>query len=117
MTFWRSSQKARLSDYPAMFARDVKSTFAIVLAAVLAIVAARASDAAAPLIELNKAPLPEALRQLARQAKMNVILDPRISQPPYRDIAVTVRWENVTAREALLALVDNYGLVLVESLR
>jgi hypothetical protein len=29
-------------------------------------------------------------------------------------MTVSVRWENVTAREALSALLDNYGLVLVE---
>lgn len=48
---------------------------------------------------------------------MNVILDPRVSQAPYRDMKVSVRWENVTAREGLIALVDNYDLVLVESAR
>lgn len=70
-----------------------------------------------PLIQLDNVPLPDALRQLARQAKMNVILDPRVSQAPYRDIKVSVRWENVTARESLIALIDNYGLALVEPAR
>ena len=83
----------------------------------LTVAAARASEAPLPLIQLDNVPLPDALRQLARQARMNVILDPRVSQAPYRDIKVSVRWENVTAREGLIALVDNYDLVLVESVR
>jgi hypothetical protein len=95
----------------------VKNALTIIFAAILTIVAARASDAPLPLIQLDNVPLSDALRQLARQAKMNVILDPRVSQVPYRDIKVSVRWENVTAREGLVALVDNYDLILVESVR
>jgi len=95
----------------------VKRAVTIALAAIIALVAARASEAPLPLIQLDNVPLPDALRQLARQAKMNVILDPRVSQAPYRDIKVSVRWENVTARESLIALIDNYDLALVEPAR
>jgi len=69
------------------------------------------------LIELREVPLTEALRQLARQARLNVILDPRLSEAPYSNMTVSVRWEKVTAQEALAALMDNYGLVLGESSR
>jgi hypothetical protein len=95
----------------------VRSAVTIVLAAIIALAAAHAFEARLPLIQLDNVPLPDALRQLARQAKMNVILDPRVAQAPYRDIKVSVRWENVTAREGLIALVDNYDLVLVEPVR
>ena len=95
----------------------MKSAVTIVLLAIIAVVAARAAEAPLPLIQLDNVPLPDALRQLARQAKMNVILDPRVSQAPYRDIKVSVRWENVTARESLIALIDNYDLALVEPAR
>ena len=71
-------------------------------------------DEVIPLIELENVRLPEALRQMARKARLNVILDPRLSAPPFKDLTVSVRWENVTAREALMALLDNYDLTLVE---
>ena len=68
-----------------------------------------------PRIEMEDVPLTTAIRDLARQARLNILLDPKLSEPPFRGLKVSVRWENVTAREALLALLDNYGLVLVES--
>ena len=71
-------------------------------------------DEVIPLVEMENVRLPEALRQMARKARLNVILDPRLSAPPFKDLTVSVRWENVTAREALMALLDNYDLTLVE---
>lgn len=67
-----------------------------------------------PLVQLEKVPLTEAIRQIARQARLNVILDPKLSAPPYSEMTVSVRWENVTAGDALVALLDNYGLIMVE---
>lgn len=75
-----------------------------------------AKDEIIPLIQMENTPLPEALRQMAAKAHLNILLDPRLSQPPFNGMTVSVRWENVTAREALEALLDNYGLVLVETL-
>jgi hypothetical protein len=43
------------------------------------------------------------------------MLDPRLSEPPFEGMTVTIRWKDVTARESLVALLDNYGLVLLES--
>lgn len=76
-----------------------------------------ANDEVIPLIEMRDVPLDDAIRQVARTARMNVILDPRLSQTPYNAMTVSVRWENVTAREALIALLDHHGLMLVESPR
>jgi len=70
-----------------------------------------------PVIEMREVPLTEAIRQVARIARMNVILDPRLSQAPYNSMTVSVRWEKVTGREALIALLDNYDLALIESSR
>ena len=67
-----------------------------------------------PLIEMESVLLPDAIRQLARQAHINYVLDPRLSELPYSRYTVSIRWQNVTAREALVALLDNYGLKLVE---
>jgi hypothetical protein len=71
-------------------------------------------DEVIPLVEMENVRLPEALQQMARKARLNVILDPRLSAPPFNELTVSVRWENVTAREALTALLDNYDLRLVE---
>ena len=76
-----------------------------------------AKDEVIPLIEMKDTPLPDAIRQMARQARLNILLDPRLSEPPFDRMTVTIRWQDVTAREALTALLDNYGLVLVESPR
>ena len=67
-----------------------------------------------PLLEMDNVPLPSAIRQLARQAQLNILLDPKLAQPPWASLTVSVRWTDVTAREALVALLDNYGLALVE---
>jgi hypothetical protein len=74
-------------------------------------------DKVIPLVEMEKVPLTDALRQLARQAHLNILLDSRLSQAPFDRMTVSIRWENVTAREALAALLDNHGLVLVDSPR
>ena len=89
----------------------------VLLVAVLgaANAAEAAKDDVVPLIEMREVPLTDAIRQLARMARMNVILDPKLSQAPYNGMTVSVRWEKVTAREALIALLDNYGLMLIES--
>ena len=93
---------------------------AVALAAILGAVAWAAPPAkeeVIPLIEMEKVPLTDAIRQLARQAHLNILLDPRLSAPPYDRMTVSIRWQEVTAREALDALLDNYGLVLVGSPR
>jgi hypothetical protein len=75
---------------------------------------APANNDAVPLIQFENLPLPEVIRNLAQQARLNILLDPRVTQPPLSLTKVSVRWEGVTAKEALLAILDNYGLVLVE---
>ena len=74
-----------------------------------------------PLIVMDDVPLIDAVRNLARQAGINYMLDPKIGfgqagpdgkttpQP-----SVSIRWENITAEQALTALLNNYALQLVE---
>ncbi len=74
-----------------------------------------------PLIVMDDVPLTDAIRNLARQAEINYMLDPSIGygqvgadgkvtpQP-----SVSIRWENITAGQALTALLNNYSLQLVE---
>jgi type II secretory pathway component GspD/PulD (secretin) len=77
--------------------------------------------ASIPLIVMDDVPLTDAIRNLARQANLNYMLDPKIGygqsgtdgkimpQP-----SVSIRWENITAEQALNALLNNYTLQLVE---
>ena len=98
---------------------NFKTLILVLLTASASISADAGADAPAknevlPLIEMEYVALPDAIRQLARQAHLNLVLDPRLSAPPFVGLTVSVRWQGVTAKEALLALLDNYGLVLVE---
>jgi type II secretory pathway component GspD/PulD (secretin) len=74
-----------------------------------------------PLIVMDDVPLTDAIKNLARQAGLNYMLDPKIGygQPgpdgrPTPQPSVSIRWENVTAEQALNALLNNYSLQLVE---
>jgi len=69
-----------------------------------------------PLVVMDEVPLATAIRNLARHAGLNYLLDPRTQlcgQEPQP--SVTIRWENVTARQALAALLNNYNLERVNS--
>jgi type IV pilus assembly protein PilQ len=77
-----------------------------------------------PLIEFQDVPLTVAIENLARQAGINYMLDPKIGygQPDQNgqvkaEPQLSIRWENVTAEQALLALLNNYGLELVQDPR
>jgi type II secretory pathway component GspD/PulD (secretin) len=79
------------------------------------------STAVIPLIVMDDVPLTDAIKNLARQANLNYMLDPKISYGqvgPDGKLApqptVAIRWENITAAQALNALLNNYGLQLVE---
>jgi type II secretory pathway component GspD/PulD (secretin) len=74
-----------------------------------------------PLIQFSDVPITTAIENLARQASINYLLDPKISygQPDATgqvkpEPTLSIRWENITAQHALMALLDNYGLQLVE---
>ena len=73
-----------------------------------------------PLIQFSDVPITTAIEHLARQASINYMLDPKIGygQPDQSgqikpEPQLSIRWENITAESALLALLDNYGLQLV----
>ena len=74
-----------------------------------------------PLIVMDDVPLTDAIRNLARQAGINYMLDPRIGLgqtgadgKPAAQPNVSIRWENITAEQALNALLNNYGLQMVD---
>jgi type II secretory pathway component GspD/PulD (secretin) len=85
--------------------------------------AARAADQDAdhvvPLIVIEDVPLPDAIRNLARQMNLNFILDPRVPGStfgPGRSLPkpnVSGRWPNATARAALESLLKDHKLLMV----
>jgi hypothetical protein len=79
------------------------------------------TNGAIPVIMMDMVPLDQAIQSLARQARLDVTLDPRLSRPSFQPDGrlipqpmVSVRWQNITARQALTALMDNFDLVMVE---
>jgi hypothetical protein len=73
-----------------------------------------------PLIVIDDVPLTDAIRNLARQSGLNFQFDPRVTAPqigadgkPVAMPNVSFRWENVSAKDALLALLENYNLQLI----
>ena len=67
-----------------------------------------------PLIVIDSVPLPVAITNLARQAGIDFRLAPHLFEDkaghPQHDPEVSIRWENLTAEEALYALLSNYNL-------
>jgi type II secretory pathway component GspD/PulD (secretin) len=77
-----------------------------------------AAEELLPLIMFEDAPLHDAIKTLARQAGINFLFDPKLTAPgpdgkPPVQPNVSIRFENVTAQQALTAVLDNYGLQLV----
>ena len=69
-------------------------------------------DELVPLIVIDDVPLTDAIRNLARQSALNFQFDPRVTTSNQPN--VSIRFENVSAQEALLAVLDNYSLVLAK---
>ena len=74
-----------------------------------------------PVIDIREpTPLPTVIETLARQAGINYILDPKVALgqtgPDGRPVQpnIQVRWENLTAEQALMALLNNYSLQLID---
>jgi len=71
-------------------------------------------------IQFQDVPITTAIESLARLAGINYLLDPKIGygQPDQNgqikpEPTLSIRWEKVTAQQALMALLDNYSLQLV----
>lgn len=76
------------------------------------------ADEVMPVIDLQDTSIDAAIKGLADMANMNVDLDPKITAPGADGRApqlpkVSIKWKNLTAKQALNALLDNYGYVAV----
>ena len=73
------------------------------------------TNAVVPLLVMDSVSLTDAMGKLARAARLNVLFDPKVSAPAFNGQGtVSFRWERITVRQALAALLDNYGLVMSE---
>jgi type II secretory pathway component GspD/PulD (secretin) len=73
-------------------------------------------------ISFTEISLTAAIENLARRAKINYMLDPKIGYglPDANgqirvEPTLSIRWENISAEKALLALLDNYSLQLIRN--
>jgi type II secretory pathway component GspD/PulD (secretin) len=69
------------------------------------------------LIVIDDTPLLDAIRNLARQANINLIIDPKVGYGQTDSTGkavpqpnVSIRWEDITAEQAFEELLNNYGL-------
>ena len=68
-----------------------------------------------PLINMDDVPLADAITHLAAAAELKVVFGPGISGPAFNiQGTVSFRWERITARQALAALLNNDGLMMIE---
>jgi hypothetical protein len=68
-----------------------------------------------PVLSVDSVSLTDLLMQLASAARLKVSLDPKLTAPPFaRQGTVSFRWERITVKQAFLALLDNYDLVMIE---
>jgi len=81
------------------------------------------TNGAIPFIVFDDVPLNEALKSFINQAHFKAVLDPQVSgeaapaPPDYKMVVlpmVSVRWENLTAQQALAELCEAYGLAIVK---
>jgi hypothetical protein len=71
-----------------------------------------------PLIQFADVPLDTALENLIRQCDANIELAPELKDGSYwqnRTPELSVRWTNVTAWQAVVALCENYDLVIIKN--
>jgi type II secretory pathway component HofQ len=79
-----------------------------------------AAIASIPQIRFSDVPITTAIENLARLANINYMLDPKIGYglPDANgqvkvEPVLSIRWENISAENALLSLLENYGLQII----
>jgi type II secretory pathway component HofQ len=80
-----------------------------------------ATDEVLETVSFDGEPLPDAIRALALHAGLNIQFDPRLLNTvgpdghsiPVTPPSISEKWKNVTAKQALTSLLENYGWQLV----
>ncbi len=117
-----STGRAQNQAAPAKSDQADKPTAAPQAAAVDLAAPATAEEAGevVPLIPFEDSPLTDVIKTLARQAGINFLFDPRIAAAvgpdgkPVVQPDISVRFENVTALQALEAVLENHSFMLVK---
>jgi type II secretory pathway component GspD/PulD (secretin) len=73
------------------------------------------AQSSVPVIQMQDVPLTMVIENLGRQAGTNFMIDPRITDDGRGNTPVTLRWENMTAMDALARLLKERGLFIVEN--
>lgn len=104
---------------PATATPAAPADAAPVVAAATNTVSAHDPNAIIPLIVMDEVPLTDAIKNLARQAGLNYMLDPKINYgglkpdgTPNSQPTISLRWENLTADQALNAVLKTYNLII-----
>lgn len=84
--------------------------------ALLEVARTNAATEIVPLIVIDDVPLLDAVKNLARQAGLNYLPDPKLSTMT-NQANVTMRLENVSAQDALMAVLETYNLQIVHDPR
>jgi len=78
-------------------------------------------NAIIPMVVMEDVLLTDAIKNLARQAGLNYMLDPKINYggtnpdgTPKSQPTVSIRWENITADQALNAVLKTYNLTILD---
>lgn len=96
--------------------------FLLLVVGILPLVGARATaidSNAIPLIVIDEVPLPDAVRNLARQINLNIILDPCVRGSGFRAAAgtpnenVSIRLTNVSAGSAMALVLRKHKLAII----
>ena len=79
------------------------------------------SNGIIPLIQFQDVPIDLALNNLIQQGAMKIEIDPRLAgvdispdSPFIPSQLISIRWRNITAKQAIVALCENYDLVIVK---
>jgi hypothetical protein len=71
-----------------------------------------------PVIMFEEVPFQDAVKSLAQQLQLKITFDDKFTTSPSGQTIlskqVSARWKNLTAKQALVALLDNYDLTLLE---
>jgi hypothetical protein len=70
------------------------------------------TNAVCPKIVMDEVPLRDALRLLAKQAGIKITIDENVKA--VQSTYISLRWTNLTVKQALAALLDNYDLTMIE---
>jgi type IV pilus assembly protein PilQ len=113
--------EAATNAEPAQAEPPAESAAPVAAESASGLTTATAPHAVIPLIQFQDVELTVAIENLALQAGLNYILDPKVAfgrtgpdGKPVPQPKISLRWENLTAEQALMALLSTYNLQLIE---